>query len=215
MILDNKAAHIQASPFVYTQEKENGLYSLEAHLLTLEAVDPATVVILPDEVEIVEGDEITEELLLMALPFSSFERATREQAAADALGLLLRTSVAEGAVSDEELLRIAPALTDREWRPELNVIEGDVYCCDGLLYRCVQAHTTQADWRPNLLLALWRRVQPKAAVMLWQENTDYATGDVVGYPDEMVLYTCVQGHTSQVGWEPPNIPALWKKNEDA
>jgi hypothetical protein len=24
-----------------------------------------------------------------------------------------------------------------------------------------------------------------------------------------VTYKCRQSHTSQVGWEPPNVPALW------
>ncbi len=23
-------------------------------------------------------------------------------------------------------------------------------------------------------------------------------------------YRCLQAHTSQVGWEPPNVPALWQ-----
>lgn len=25
------------------------------------------------------------------------------------------------------------------------------------------------------------------------------------------LWKCIQAHTSQAGWEPPNVPALWKK----
>jgi len=24
-------------------------------------------------------------------------------------------------------------------------------------------------------------------------------------------YKCIQAHTSQVGWEPPNVPALWQR----
>ena len=27
-------------------------------------------------------------------------------------------------------------------------------------------------------------------------------------------YTCLQGHTSQTGWEPPNVPALWQLKTD-
>src|ERR1700722_2038412 len=26
-----------------------------------------------------------------------------------------------------------------------------------------------------------------------------------------VEYKCLQAHTSQVGWEPPNVPALWQR----
>ncbi len=36
---------------------------------------------------------------------------------------------------------------------------------------------------------------------------NYAVGDRVRY--EGKLYKCVQAHTSQIGWEPPNVPALF------
>ncbi|MGW2143144.1 glycosyl hydrolase family 18 protein [Nonomuraea bangladeshensis] len=42
----------------------------------------------------------------------------------------------------------------------------------------------------------------------WAPWTAYATGAVVTYNG--VDYVCLQGHTSQPGWEPPNVPALWK-----
>lgn len=43
----------------------------------------------------------------------------------------------------------------------------------------------------------------------WTPNTAYKTGDLVTYGTD--TYKCVQGHTSLVGWEPPNVPALWSK----
>ncbi|WP_083189155.1 glycosyl hydrolase family 18 protein [Paenibacillus sp. KS1] len=43
----------------------------------------------------------------------------------------------------------------------------------------------------------------------WAPNTAYKTGDLVTYGTD--TYQCVQGHTSLVGWEPPNVPALWSK----
>src|SRR3989441_13001872 len=42
----------------------------------------------------------------------------------------------------------------------------------------------------------------------WAPNTAYAVGALVMYNN--VEYKCIQGHTSQVGWEPPNVPALWQ-----
>lgn len=42
---------------------------------------------------------------------------------------------------------------------------------------------------------------------LWAADTEYAIGDRRQF-DEL-LYRCVQVHTSQIGWEPPNVPALW------
>lgn len=41
----------------------------------------------------------------------------------------------------------------------------------------------------------------------WESETEYVVGDRRKY--EGLLYRCVQAHTSQVGWEPPNVPALW------
>ncbi|HXF68841.1 MAG TPA: glycosyl hydrolase family 18 protein [Thermoflexus sp.] len=42
----------------------------------------------------------------------------------------------------------------------------------------------------------------------WQPWTTYQVGDLVSYNG--VIYRCIQGHTSQPGWEPPNVPALWQ-----
>ncbi|HZS76792.1 MAG TPA: carbohydrate-binding protein [Ktedonobacteraceae bacterium] len=42
----------------------------------------------------------------------------------------------------------------------------------------------------------------------WQPWTHYNVGDEVTYNG--VVYTCIQAHTSEPGWEPPNVPALWK-----
>jgi chitinase len=50
--------------------------------------------------------------------------------------------------------------------------------------------------------------QSVAAYAAWAPWTAYATGARVTYNG--VDYECLQGHTSQPGWEPPNVPALWK-----
>ena len=42
----------------------------------------------------------------------------------------------------------------------------------------------------------------------WQANHAYAAGDLVSYAGHD--YRCIQSHTSQTGWEPPNVPALWQ-----
>ncbi|WP_327584732.1 fibronectin type III domain-containing protein [Nonomuraea sp. NBC_00507] len=49
-------------------------------------------------------------------------------------------------------------------------------------------------------------VQQMAAA--WAPWTSYAVGAVVTHNG--VDYVCLQAHTSQPGWEPPNVPALWK-----
>ncbi|MEU9043631.1 MULTISPECIES: M28 family peptidase [unclassified Kitasatospora] len=42
----------------------------------------------------------------------------------------------------------------------------------------------------------------------WTPGTTYKAGDTVTYNG--VTYVCLQGHTAQVGWEPPIVPALWQ-----
>lgn len=48
-----------------------------------------------------------------------------------------------------------------------------------------------------------------AARGAWAPNTAYAVNDTVTYSGS--TYTCLQAHTSLVGWEPSNVPALWSK----
>ena len=46
------------------------------------------------------------------------------------------------------------------------------------------------------------------AYTAWAPNTAYAVNAMVSYGGND--YKCLQAHTSMVGWEPPNVPALWQ-----
>lgn len=68
-------------------------------------------------------------------------------------------------------------------------------------------HTAGPDAHPQS----WRRagdsaVDP-ATLPSWESGVAYTTGTKVTH--QGVAYTCLQGHTSQAGWEPPAVPALW------
>lgn len=41
----------------------------------------------------------------------------------------------------------------------------------------------------------------------WEADTSYERGIRRRYDGR--LFRCEQAHTSQIGWEPPNVPALW------
>lgn len=43
----------------------------------------------------------------------------------------------------------------------------------------------------------------------WAPGVAYKIGDEVTYDND--AYVCLQAHTSFVGWEPPNAPALWQR----
>ena len=42
----------------------------------------------------------------------------------------------------------------------------------------------------------------------WQPNQTYVVNQLVTFNGQ--TYKCIQGHTSIVTWEPPNVPALWQ-----
>ncbi len=42
----------------------------------------------------------------------------------------------------------------------------------------------------------------------WAPNVWYNVNDTATYGGS--TYKCLQAHTSQIGWEPPNVPALWQ-----
>lgn len=50
--------------------------------------------------------------------------------------------------------------------------------------------------------------QPGGEVIAWTAGETVSIGDVRSY--EGTNYSCLQGHTTQAGWEPPNVPALWQ-----
>ena len=53
------------------------------------------------------------------------------------------------------------------------------------LYKCVQAHSAQADWTPDVVPALWVEVALPGEVAEWKQPTGahdaYNTGDKVRY----------------------------------
>lgn len=70
------------------------------------------------------------------------------------------------------------------WESGVAYAVGDRRQYNGLLYRCVQAHTSQADWTPDVVPALWVRtsteewpewIQPQGA------HDAYNAGDKVSH----------------------------------
>lgn len=49
----------------------------------------------------------------------------------------------------------------------------------------------------------------KEIILAWQPNQNVKIGDY--RTDNDKLYKCLQAHTTLEGWEPENVPALWKQ----
>lgn len=219
--LEGRVRTVIRSSFVAAKRLTESQYTLSGDNFQMTGVTADQVLILPDSVTVHENDAVTDEMKMQALPFDGFIAVSAEDALPNVLGLLLRSAVADGKLTDEELLSVQPALEGRVWQPGISVQVGDVYACGGFLWRCIQAHTTQSDWLPDKVPALWHKVEivHEDEVRVWQAGVNYAAGDEVAYPDTNgTLYACLQSHTALAGWEPPNVPALWKaktQNEPA
>jgi V8-like Glu-specific endopeptidase len=102
-------------------------------------------------------------------------------------------------------------------------------CADaGALLQCGTAATPTATARPRATATATARTRatptarPRATATArpratptsggaaaWQPNVFYAVGNLATYGG--ATYRCIQAHTSQTGWEPPNVPALWAR----
>ena len=54
---------------------------------------------------------------------------------------------------------------------------------------------------------LWAPITISAGGTAWATGVAYKVGDVVTYSGK--TYKCAQAHSSQVGWDPVSVPALW------
>lgn len=57
-----------------------------------------------------------------------------------------------------EVLPPAPEPTVPPWEPGIAVNVGQTYTYGGKVYEVIQAHTTQADWTPDVTPSLWTKV---------------------------------------------------------
>lgn len=60
-------------------------------------------------------------------------------------------------LTSDEVTEPEPQPTAPTWKPDETVKVGDRRTHQGATYVCVQAHTTQAGWTPDVVAALWSR----------------------------------------------------------
>lgn len=79
------------------------------------------------------------------------------------------------------------------------------------LYRCVQAHTSQADWIPPETPALWTEVAKPGEIPVWKQPTGaqdaYNKGDKVWYPEKNT--TVYESTIDNNVWSPADYPQGW------
>ena len=119
-----------------------------------------------------------------------------------ALALRARIEKAAVSLSDEEALggvELFPA-----WAADTSYTLNVRVRCGGKLYKCVQAHTSQAGWEPPKVPALWTEVAKPGEIPVWRQPSGaqdaYHVGERVHYPDAAgpVYESLIDGNT----WAP-------------
>lgn len=100
---------------------------------------------------------------------------------------LLRKLIEKAAVSLDDESALSGVELFPEWKADTAYSVGDRISDDGILYKCIQAHTSQASWRPSLTPALWLRI----SIEEWPEwvqpigaHDAYALGDKVSHNEK-------------------------------
>lgn len=122
----------------------------------------------------------------------------------------LRPMIEKASVSlpDEDALEAVELFP--AWKAETAYAVGERIRYGEKLYRCEQAHTSQAAWIPPETPALWTEVAKPGEIPVWKQPTGaqdaYMTGDKVHYPDKdgPVYMSTVDNNTwppDVYGWE--------------
>ena len=99
------------------------------------------------------------------------------------------------------------------WKVGIAVVVNEKYQYKDLLYKVVQSHTTQLDWPPDLVPALFVRVAAPEEIPVWVQPTGahdaYNIGDKVHFPtiSDPVYESVINANV----WSPTAYPAGWKK----
>ena len=86
----------------------------------------------------------------------------------------------------------------------------DIFKYEGKIYKVIQEHTSQEDWIPTGLPALYLSMMPENVIPEWKQPTgshdSYSIGDKVIYEGK-VYESLIDGNT----WSPVDYPQGWEE----
>ena len=95
-----------------------------------------------------------------------------------------------------------------EWAYPVSYAVKAICSYEGKLYRCLQAHTSQADWTPPSAASLWKEIgDPTAEYPEWSQplgaHDAYALGDKVAHNGKRWVSTAANNvwEPGVYGWE--------------
>lgn len=112
-------------------------------------------------------------------------------------------------LNDEDALE-APNLFPN-WIPNKSYVVDERVRYDNILYKCLQAHTSQEAWTPIAAPSLWAKVliPDENVIPDWEQpgsTNAYMTGDKVMF-DGKVYESVIDNNI----WSPAAYPAGWKE----
>ena len=123
----------------------------------------------------------------------------------------LRAYIEKAAISldDEDALEAVQLFP--KWDAEASYAVGDRVQYEGILYRCLQAHTAQEGWTPTAAASLWAKVliPDENVIPEWEQPSStnpYMTGDKVMF-EGLVYESLIDNNI----WSPASYPAGWRQ----
>lgn len=99
-----------------------------------------------------------------------------------------------------------------EWKADTKYAVGDIVSYNGSVYRVVQSHTSQSDWLPDsvpaLYALLYKGTEPESEIPEWVQpdsTNPYMKGDKVSYNGE-IYESLIDNNV----WSPEAYPAGWQ-----
>ena len=128
---------------------------------------------------------------------------------------ILRAQIETMAQSlDDETAETVPELFP-EWNPDsCSYVTGDRVKRNGLLYKVLQPHTSQAGWTPEDAPSLFARIlagQDGTEIGVWEQpdsTNTYMTGDRTHYPTmaDPIYESLIDNNV----WSPEEYPQGWQ-----
>ena len=96
------------------------------------------------------------------------------------------------------------------WATSTSYAIGDLRSYEGSLYKCLQAHTSQDDWTPDISSSLWKNLNiTESGIQEWSQPISsvdaYNTGDEVMYKG--IHYRSTIDNNV---WAPDTYPQGWE-----
>ena len=130
---------------------------------------------------------------------AQLDSVAESRASAAAARIAVKQTVLAGELPEEDLAQIVdlwPA-----WSAGVSYAVDEIVRHEGSLYKVVQAHTSQPDWTPDAVPALFAAISPPGIIAEWVQPTGahdtYAAGDRVTHKDS-VWESTVDNNS----WEP-------------